>query len=404
MLNEAIDASVRWLTSSDLRIREQSSALSGAYCSSYDMRNKAYQLVYCEITAYGIQFLLRANKWEGNRDFLTIARASGEFLLRAQYKNCDKIMGGAFPYGYRLPNEERIEKYFSFDTAVCIGALTELYKSLSDKRYLEAAIKGGTWLEGMQCDDGSFKAGEFVERVSVGSSGWYGDRGCLHAKNAIGFLKLYQATKDKHFLLLAKKTLDWVLSLQHVDGYFRATRDLHYVFTHAHCYTLEGLLYGYLILGEQRHLDAAVRGGQWLMSAQNSDGSLYQYYGPDIDSYLDSVGSRLRTIRKFIRPRETGATAQAMRIWMALYHETEDEAFHLASRKSARFLVAMQSQGRVDPNCLGGFHASCDYFLGFRRSNSKFYAWTSMFACHALMILSRKSEYESFQSIVSELF
>jgi len=390
MLSEVVDAGVRWLIDSGIRINDKSSLLSGSFCGFYNKSTRDYPFVYCEITGYAIQFLLRISRWYDNKGFLAVAQASGEFLLRSQYKGSDKSLEGAFPYGYRLPGEQKIDKYYSFDTSICMGALVELYETFGDKRYLESALKAGRWLECMQNENGSFKSGHFGEEASPQDLNWYGDCGCLHAKNAIGLLKLYQATQDKRFLSLAKKTLDWALSLQHGDGYFRATWDYHFVFTHAHCYTIEGLLYGYFIIGEKRYLDAAVQGGCWLLRTQNSDGSLYQYYGPDVNVYLDSVGSRLKTLRKFIRPRDTGATAQAMRIWWLLYQETGDIAFHSGVERSARFVLSMKSWKRNDPNAFGGFHASCDKLRVVQRLSPEIYSWSTMFSCHGLALLNSK--------------
>lgn len=403
-LREAMECGLRWLVESNIRIKEPLSPLNGSFCGLYDTVAKAYPFVYCEITGYAIQFLLRAYRGQGEPNLLEIAREGGEFLLKAQYNRSDKALVGAFPYGYRLPNGERIEKYFSFDTAICLGALVELYEAFGDKRYLESGMKAGVWLEGMQKKDGSFRSAHFGAEGSPVNLGWYGDGGCLHAKNVIGLLKLYLATQDERFLYVAKKTLEWILTLQHDDGYFRATRDYAFVFTHAHGYALEGLLYGYLVIGEKRYLDAAVQGGRWLLRVQNSDGSLYQYYGRDINAYLDSVGTRLRTLRKFVRPRETGVTAQALRIWLALYYKSQYEPFLAASNKAAKFILTMQSQCKADQDFLGAFYSSCDHFGVFSRRASQFYAWTTMFTWHALKILKQNPKAGSFEAIVRELF
>ncbi|MCX5815372.1 MAG: hypothetical protein NTX75_03905 [Proteobacteria bacterium] len=404
MINQSVHRGLKWLVDSDIRIKDQSSPLFDSVCGSYNTRNRSYPFVYCEITAYAIQFLLRAAKWFQNKDLVLLAKAGGDFLMRTQHNESDCNVSGAIPYGFSLPDKQKIEKYYSFDSAICMSALVELYEVLGDESYLKSAIRICTWLEVLQEQSGFFHFGHTKDGYKPKLTDWYGSGGCLHAKNAIGLLKLYNATQERRLVNAAERVLEWGLTLQLKNGAFRVNKECNYIFTHACCYAIEGLLYGYSVLGKPHYLRACIHAASWLLGSQNSDGSLSQYYGPNIECYLADIKWPLRKLRKVVVPRETGATAQAMRIWLALYRETGDKAFDAAAHKAGQFILRMQSQVMSDPNSFGGFHSSCDSLWLFHRLSHYQYAWTDMFACHALNVLDDKTNYPNFNSIVDELF
>lgn len=388
-LEEVLKHGIDWLAYSDIRIKDPTSPFYGAYCNFYDLRTRSYPLIYCEITGYALQFWLRLYQWRGEDLFLDMAKDAGEFLLRAQEK--DGCLKGAFPYGFILPSGNKIEKYYSFDTGICLAALIDLYQITREDKYLNGAIAAGEWLITMQNQDGSFVA--VISREDNGRDGlpiiegWFGDGSCLHAKNGIGFLKLYKILKSEKFLNLAERTLDWIVALQNPDGSFRANIKENYIFTHAHCYTLEGLLYAYSILGSKSYLDPLIRGGRWLISKQNKDGSLYKYYGQDIKAYLRKAPYRRKFLRRFLRPRDTGPVAQTLRIWLSLYYIIGDKTFWDRASKAIDSLLSMQVLNRRDRNTFGGFFASVEKYGYFNRYSPLLSPWECMFICHAIIIL-----------------
>jgi len=401
-LYKAVKIGVGWLCESDIWIKDENSILHGAYCSAYDISKKIYPLVYNEITAYALQFWLYVSKRFACENGIKNSILAGDYLVRAQNNDKNSIYSGAFYYGYKLPNSQKIQKFFSFDTSICISALIDIYKAIGDERYQESALNAGKWLKGMQREDGSFKAALFFEDDSEEMMQWYGNGTCLHAKNAIALIKLGRLCNDEGLISIAKKTLNWVLDLQAQDGSFRASKEQNYVITHAHCYSLEGLLYGYHIVEEKKYLEAAIKGGTWILKAQNQDGSLSRYYGPEINAYLDTIKSRIKFFRKMIRPRETGATAQAIRIWLALYKQTKNKVFLEASYRSAKFLLSMQCH-KNDQNAYGGFYSSCDKFIYYTKPSSQLFSWVTMFSCQALSILEDTSK-QTFSELMELLF
>lgn len=402
-MNQSIYSGLRWLVDSDIRIKEPS-PLVGSFCGLYNAIARSYPFVYCEITAYAIQFLLRAAKWYQKDDLIELAKAGGEFLTRVQHDESDINDDGALPYGFNLPGKEEIQAYFTFDASICLAALVELYEVSGEGSYLKSANRIFRWLESLQEDDGLFSFGRAKDGHEPKAVDWYGNGGCLHVKNAIGLLKLYKSARDPKILDAADRVLKWGLSLQVETGAFKASKNCNYIFTHACCYAVEGLLYGYFVLKKPEYLRACMRAASWLLGVQNVDGSLYQYYGPYSELYLSGLKMPLRKLRKVIVPKETGATSQAMRIWLALYCETGDKAFEAAAHKAGKFILRMQSHDRSDPNSFGGFHSGCDSLWFLRYRSRLLYAWTAIFACHALNILDKRLSYHTLHSIIEELF
>lgn len=373
---------INWLIRSDIRNKNLSEPNYGGFNSGYNLRKKSYSLVYCEITGYAISLLTNLYHLEKNRDFLEFARDAGRFLLAMQYKGTNKKISGAFPQGYSFLQKDIVYDFYSFDTAVCISALVDLFKETGEQKFFASAKIAGEWLiNQMQYGDGAFKAMyNFNAQDFSKIKKWFGDRGCLHAKNAIGLLKLFDVTGDASFKVSATEVCDWVLHLQKGNGAFVATEGELYVFTHAHCYATEGLLYAHLSLNNQKYLDAALESGKWLIQAQNTDGSLYRYY------YKNS----------FIPIKMTDATSQALRIWLILYHLTREKDYLDAAQKSAKFLINMQCQKKNDPNAFGGLFYQSHAVWKFRYIYPLINAWPTMFAIHALYGLKNldKSGYE----------
>lgn len=397
---------IDWLIESDIWIKDPESPYYGAFCSFYDLRKKSYPLLYCEITAYAIKFLLNLYRLENNEKYLNMATASGDFLLKSQNSKHNSTCYGAFPYGYKIPAFMKIKAYYSFDVGICMSALIDLYHICKDSKYLESSRKAGIWLiKNMQNEDGSFKSvsfeDDFQNTYHYPSSIAAIDRCCLHAKNAIGLLKLSEVGEFEFFGESAKKLLNWALQLQNPDGSFKVTADDNYIFTHYHCYCIEGLLYGFQMFQDNRFIQSALKGAQWLLSAQNRDGSLFKSYKWASRAYLSS-NEHYKTLKQFIRPKDIGVTAQAVRIWIGLSKYNKKDDFSRAAEKGARFIQSMQCKDDENLNSFGGFYSSCYKLFGFSKLSFQLYPWTTMFACQALHLLSDKEMDKT--SFFKELF
>jgi Squalene-hopene cyclase C-terminal domain len=190
--------------------------------------------------------------------------------------------------------------------------------------------------------------------------GFFGDGSSIHVKNAIAFLLLHATTGREQFREAADQACRYTLTLQDADGAFWNRPERLSVFTHAHCYACEGLLYAGQALGEPTYTVAAQRGVQWLAQTQLSDGSWLANH--------KAAWSVRGTLDAIQRPRASDAAAQAARLFSLTGPRYE------RNRLSAlQFLLGCQNDG-------GAFYYRRTRF-GY---DQKLYTWCTQFAVQAL--------------------
>lgn len=362
---EALDRALSWHSTGPIRVTESGSSAHGAVLHGLDRRMGGPLDVYTEITGYDISlcdFLARAG---GETRLLTAARNAADFLVRIQTDE------PAYPQLPDRTDPAQPSRLYSFDNAACIVGMTRLAKSVRESRYLESASAVGDWLLGMQRPDGSFSAMAFQYGSIQDPGGFFGDGSCIHAKNAMAFLELYAMTGREHFRDAASRTCEYTLTLQAPDGAFWSRPDRRHVFTHAHCYACEGLLYSGSFLGEARYTAAARRGIEWLAGTQQEDGGW-------LANYKASVWSLRRSIETIKRPRPSDVAAQAVRLFSLM-----GQGYDSSRRAAIRFLIGCQEPG-------GGF-SYCKTRFGY---SPLLYTWCAQFALQALAWDSRPATVE----------
>lgn len=394
MIVKELTASARaldWLAHSD--IRHDTGPARGGVNQGYNWQERSYPFVYSEITGYAVSTFVAAHRWMDDPEYLTLAREAANFLLRLQENGQDAAIKGSIPHGLSLPQLDVLRQYYSFDVAMCLQGLLDLYRVRPEADLLEAARGAGDWLiTQMQQPNGSFLAmydAETGESKHPGDQ-FFNDFGCLHGKHTIGLLKLSRATGDQRYESAARKAADWVLTLQDSDGSFRASLNLDQIVSHPHCYATEGLLYAHFALEDEKYLKASVRAGEWLLGAQNRDGSISIAYKQD---WL-KMGRRITEI---VFPRKvTDATSQSARIWTLLYLLTGDSRFIDAARKAAEFLRGMQVMDNTDSNRVGAFY--------FWPGHSIMFTWATMFCAQALYEVDHVGDAGQYAHFIQELF
>jgi len=190
--------------------------------------------------------------------------------------------------------------------------------------------------------------------------GFFGDGSCIHAKNAIAFLELHAMTGREQFREAADRACRYTLSLQDADGAFWSRPDRSGVFTHAHCYACEGLLFAGHALGEARYTAAAGRGIEWLADTQGSDGAWLASH--------KTAWSLRGTLESIRRPRSSDAAAQAARLFSLTAPRYEQNR-----RSALQFLMGCQKSN-------GAFSYQRTTF-GYTH---QLYTWCAQFAIQAL--------------------
>jgi len=269
----------------------------------YDQKNKAYRSycspegcgdIYPEITAYAVNLACILYKKYKKEELLERAIECAEYLI-----NLSSETGGIAGHSDKF--------LYAFDTGIFISGLFDLYEITSEGKYLKSAKKSLKWLLSLY-NGTTFRA---IDK-NTHPNDWDKTSSIHLAKLSIPLLKAWKILEEEKYKKITINLLDWAVSLQSGNGRFRLNKNISLTFTHFHCYATEGFLYAYALLNDEKYFDIAKRGGEWLASVQNEDGSLYRWYpySPKVKGFIP--------IDMIYREKAHDATAQAIRIWKAL--------------------------------------------------------------------------------------
>ncbi|MGK7914651.1 MAG: hypothetical protein AB4038_03775, partial [Prochloraceae cyanobacterium] len=274
-----------------------------------------------------------------------LCAATSEPVLRQRTHAVAQKLQSLVPVSGGLGKQGKI---YVFDSCIAINGL------LNYKKYLNQKVSEGSLL----------RMATFVTELlrhrlilldqdlkpSLVESHWSKVFGASMLKTVIALDALTQETGDTTYLELGLEIAEEVVAKCFNNGYFRIFSDNDAVYCHAHCYALEGLLHlqarGYTYTNVASILKAGV---EQLQTWQNDDGSLYNWYNSANKQQL----------------KVTDATAQAIRIWLAV----DRQAYSKNIERGLNFLARCQSSE-------GGLY----YHAGSKDVNS----WASIFALQAL--------------------
>jgi len=356
-----LEASLAWLCAA------QDALPDGGVSALYDMRAGTWGPPYPETTGYIIPTFFDYAAWSGQESYRTRAIRMADWLLTLQLDGADseddpESSSGAFPIGPLWPGWE--PKPIVFDTGQILHGLARSYEETVAEKYRIAAQKAGDWLVRIQDADGNWS-----KHVSLGYVHTF------NVRSAWGLLRLYQVSQNQKYLDAARANLDWALTQQDPDGWFRQAgfRPEEDPLTHTIAYTIEGLLEAGIQLSEKRYIEAASLAAQALLRKQENEGFLRARYGPGWTSHLD--WSCL-----------TG-TAQMALVWLRLYPLTRDPSQLAAAQEALRYVKQRQVIHSRLPGIRGGI-AGSDPVYGdyepYRNLN-----WPVKFFADALLLTLR---------------
>jgi len=379
MVSAFLQSAESWFFNSGIYILDKDNANYGAVYSFYDSKAKRHQLVYAEATGYIISLLKYLQSVRSDVRLVDFARASGDWLagLADRYN-------GIITMGLRDGAE--IELAYPFDNGIVCKGFLDLYEMTNDSKYLEHAERMADWLVKKAIDeDGSVKPvfDTASETFTQDESLWYKVSGSFHSKITMSLLQLYSTNKNNELRDAAMRVCEWALVQQKPDGSFPINTRNKIVNLHTHCYTIETLLYAYASQGESRFLEAAERATDWMIKTQNSDGSLWIWYG----------AGRLN-----VKP--SYAISQFVRICLLMHSIHGKESTTEAAKKAARFLLSMQSTDS-DVRMNGGLHEDIAKYGPLMRKSQRISSWATMFGIHAASMLEKRG---GFKEEIGKLF
>lgn len=402
-MKQSFDTAINWLCESNLRNKDKNLRSFGGINNGYNWQSKVYPFVYHEITGYAISSFLNMYRSLSDDKYLQYAKEAADYLLQFQVIEEYKIEYGAIPHSLGLPDLKESKQYWSFDNAMILQGLADLYLETKGERYYHGAIMIAKWLaDKMQTESNSFLSMYDAVRNEIHHKGiaFEKDFGCLHAKHAIGLLKAAKISENDVFEKSAKKVADWVLSLQREDGAFWSNIHKKFVVTHSHCYAIEGLLYSYYILKDEKYLHDCMKGAYWLISRQYPDGAL-TVLAKDI--MPRGTGRIERMFRSAKALKFTDETAQAVRIWLILHNITDNNKYLEAAEKAIRFLKSVQSLESEDINMKGGFYYKIDDTFS-RHKSRMMYTWCSQFCLDAFDLFQNRKLPNFYDYSLKSLF
>lgn len=344
---EHLDAALDWIR------RASAVTTDGGISKGYDLLRGRWAPSYPETTGYTIPTLLNAAMILGRSELKPLALSLADYLLRQMTPE-----GGVAHW--TDPSSTPVV----FDTGQVMFGWLAAYEASGDGRYLSAARRAGDWLVAVQHPSGGWKGYQHlgVEKV-------------IDTRVAWALMALYGTTQDATLRQAAVRNLDWALTHQDGDGWFRrcAFTEDEDPFTHTLAYTAEGLFECGHLLGERRYVDAAQRTADALLDRQRSDGRLASTYGP---GWCETSRSSCLT-----------GNCQMAHLWLRFHEMGGEIRYYAGARKAIAFVVGKQNVETSHPDLRGAVAGSHPIYGRYERL--KYPNWATKFFVDALLALDR---------------
>lgn len=250
-----------------------------------------------------------------------------------------------------------------FDTGQVLLGLVRAFEETQEPCFLRAAERAGDWLVKVADSEGCW-----THNTHFGIPHVYNTR------VAWPLLRLNTFSLSSERERIARANLDWALSQQR-NGWFEqcAFRQEVAPFTHTIAYTIRGLFEAGLLLGEQKYVDAAIKGAEAVMGHVRSDGF--------IPGQIDTNG---RGNGHFCCL--TGNCQMAI-VWLKLFERTGKRQFHGVAADSLQYVMSCQDICSSDWNIRGGIKGSQPIWGKYTRLS--YPNWATKFFIDGLLMLSR---------------
>jgi hypothetical protein len=249
-----------------------------------------------------------------------------------------------------------------FDTGQVMFGWLAAFDATGDERYLEAAAHAGDWLLSVQHSAGSWKAYQHLGVEKV-----------IDTRVAWALLELHRRNCQDVYRQAAVRNLEWALRNQDPDGWFQhcAFVEGEDPFTHTLAYTAEGLFECGCLLNEARYIEAARLTADALLARQYADGRLASTFGA---GWRETSRSSCLT-----------GNCQMSRLWLRFHETGGDQACYDAAEKSITFVARTQHFKTSNPNTRGAIAGS--YPIYGRYERFKYPNWAAKFFVDALLML-----------------
>ncbi len=218
-----------------------------------------------------------------------------------------------------------------FNTGQILFGMVRAYTETKQKKYLDATIQASDWLVSVQHPEGYWLQSTYLNTIHT-----------YKTRVTWALLQAYFLTKKSAYRKAAEKNLEWALKQQLSSGWFLHTGfyDGQEPLLHTIAYAIQGFLECGLILKNKKYITAAQIASDNLLAAQRSDGSLA---GSFDKNWKSSVSWSCLT-----------ADAQMAIVWLRLYGYTHDKKYLIAAKRMNHFLKTTQNLTAKNSGVRGG--------------------------------------------------
>jgi len=351
---EHLRSTLEWLC------RAQDASENGGVSRGYSLvfrrseGRRGWMSAYPETTGYIIPTFFDYAKFAGDGTFreraLSMARWESDIQM-----DSGAVMGGVLGF---TPTPA------VFNTGQVLFGWARAYRESGEERLLESARRAAEFLVEAQDPDGAWR--RHGSKYAMPGVHLY------DARSAWGLLEAAAVTLDARHRDAARRNLEYVCSRQAANGWFPdcCLDDPRRPLLHTIAYTMEGLLEGGLLLGEERFIAAARRAAEVLRDRQRHDGGLAGRFdarwGPSA-SWSCLTGD-----------------AQTAIVWLRLDQISGGTSFHGAAERLIRFLQTTQDLEAGDPGVRGAVAGSYPRAGDYGRF--EFLNWAAKFFADALLL------------------
>lgn len=316
---------------------------------------------YIETTGYIINTFLDAADYFNDDEYLKRASTMGDFLVKMQHSS-----GG---YRTHVPEVRKDSVPTVFNTGQDLIGMSALYARTKNKKYQLSLMKAADFLVSIQEKDGSWLKNTYGNKTHV-----------YHTRVAWGLLESWKVTAKKAYYDAAIKNLNWALSFQQPNGWFRNNElpppNIQVPYTHTIAYAIEGFLWSGLLLQDKKYLHAAVKGAEPVL----------KYYLKN-DFIPGTFDSQWHSNDKY--SCLTG-DAQIAVVWFALYELTGRTDYLQGAQRITNYLKSKQNVTTIFNNIKGAIPGSWpiwgDIFANRGYCRLAYLNWATKFFIDALFL------------------
>lgn len=358
-----LEGTIKWLC------RAQDHGVGGGVSGGFSVL-EGWLAPYPETTGYIIPTFYDYAAFSDNDELRERARKMADWELEVQ------MPSGAVQAGlYR--GKQAVQHPAVFNTGQVILGWCRAFIETRDERYLRAAQRAGEWLIEVQHSDGGWHLASSETETTLHA---------YDARTAWSLLEIYKITGEQKYLESARRQLNWVLGRQVTSGWF--DNNAFFVFegnwtdphTHTIAYVMEGLLESYLIVRDEKYLEATQKAADKLLRIfelkKFMAGQFDQNWRTDV-TYSCLTGN-----------------AQIAGVWLKLFQITHDTRYLSAALKLNDYTKSTQSLHSLHGGIRGGIKGSQPIYGSYTRFiyvnwGAKFFADTLLLELKAMAEFER---------------